>query len=74
LSCIIFAEKDERRRAVFEIARVLKSSGNAAVFDMWKTEEYEGGFREAGMLEVRMVAAGFLFLRICHTVTPGKPS
>ncbi len=43
--------RTERKRAILEIARVLKEDGTAAIFDIAETKEYEQWFSESGVMK-----------------------
>lgn len=63
----------ERRKAILEIARVLKPGGRVRIIDIRHTAEYEGALREAGLVDVTRSGMSFLFVIPSRVVSARKP-
>ena len=64
---------DGRRKAIFEIVRVLRPGGKLVILDIFRTHEYVKSLQEAEMLNVKSSQVGFLFYMPCHAVAATKP-
>src|SRR5207245_2382624 len=63
----------ERRKALSEICRVLKSGGQIIVLELFRGDEYVKGFQELGMTKVRLTTSkSYLFFGIC-LIQASKP-
>ncbi len=65
-------DAEGRRRAILEIARVLKPGGRVRIIDIRHTAEYEGLLREAGLIEVTRSRPNFLFVIPSRIVSARK--
>jgi len=63
----------ERSKALREIARVLKSGGRLAIYDIFHTSEYAKTFKELGLTDVQLSGYSFLWCVPSRTVTARKP-
>lgn len=61
-----------RRRAIEEIARVLKPGGRVRIIDIRHTAEYENLLREAGLVDVTRSGPSFLFIIPSRIVSARK--
>ena len=66
-------DKAERRKAILEIARVLKPGGRVRIVDIRHTDEYESALREAGLVDVVRSRPSFLFIIPSRIVSARKP-
>ncbi len=64
----------ERDQALREMIRVLKPGGRVSIFDVAHSAGYAKAFQEAGMAEVELSAACFLWCRPGRIVTAKKPN
>jgi SAM-dependent methyltransferase len=63
----------ERRKALSEICRVLKSGGQIIVLELFRGDEYVKGFQELGMTKVRLTTSkSSLLFGIC-LIRASKP-
>jgi arsenite methyltransferase len=60
-----------RRRAVREIARVLKPGGHVALLDVWHTGDYVRVLRECGLVEARRQRPGWILSVLWALLTCG---
>lgn len=67
------ASSQERAKALREIARVLKSGGRVAIYDIFHTAEYARVFRELGLTGIHVSGYSFLWCVPSRTVTARKP-
>src|SRR5260370_41753453 len=51
-------KREERDKALREVARVLKPGGHVAITDIQHTDEYERVLRDSGLGEVKRVPSG----------------
>ena len=65
--------KDGRRKAIFEIVRVLRPGGKLVILDIFRTPEYVKSLQDAGMSDAKRSRVGFLFYMPCHAVVATKP-
>jgi arsenite methyltransferase len=66
--------KEERRKAICEIMRVLKPGGRIALMDIHHAPEYAQQLRESGFENVTLSGPRFTFLIPSRMVTAAKPS
>lgn len=67
------SEKDERIKAIREIARVLKPQGRIALLDVRNTQEYAKNLRDIGWQEVELSGPWFLMFPPVRVVRGKKP-
>jgi arsenite methyltransferase len=65
-------DAEGRRRAILEIARVLKPGGRVRIIDIRHTAEYAGLLREAGLVDVTRSGPSFLFVIPSRVVSARK--
>jgi arsenite methyltransferase len=66
-------DADDRERACFEIARVLRPGGRAAVLDFRATEQYAHAFEDAGLVDVARSGRSFRMYPPVRLVTARRP-
>jgi arsenite methyltransferase len=66
-------DKADRRKAILEIARVLKPGGRVRIIDIRHTDEYESALREAGLVDVTRSSPSFLFIIPSRIVSARRP-
>jgi SAM-dependent methyltransferase len=66
-------DKADRRKAVLEIARVLKPGGRVRIIDIRHTDEYVSALRDAGLVDVTRSRPSFLFIIPSRIVSARKP-
>lgn len=66
-------DRADRRRAILEIARVLKPGGRVRIIDIRHTDEYAIALREAGLVDVVRSRPSFLFIIPSRTVSARRP-
>jgi arsenite methyltransferase len=67
-------DEDGRERACFEIARVLRPGGRAAVLDLRATDEYRRAFEDAGLADVARTGRSFRMYPPVRVVTARRPA
>ena len=67
-------EADDRERACFEIARVLRPGGRVAVLDLRATGEYMRAFEDAGLTGVARSGRSFRMYPPVRVVTARRPA
>jgi ubiquinone/menaquinone biosynthesis C-methylase UbiE len=65
------SDREERRQAVREIARVLKPGGRVALLDLRHTGDYVRELRQCSLAEACRIPAGFLFTWLFPLLTCG---
>lgn len=63
----------ERAKALREIARVLKTSGRLAIYDIFHTAEYAKVLQELGLEDIKLSSISFLWCVPSRTLTARKP-
>lgn len=66
-------DKADRRKAILEIARVLKPGGRVRLIDIRHTDEYVSALREAGLIDVTRSRPSFLFILPSRIVSARRP-
>lgn len=66
-------DKADRRKALLEIARVLKPGGRVRIIDIRHTDEYVSALGEAGLVDVTRSRPSFLFIIPSRIVSARKP-
>jgi arsenite methyltransferase len=66
-------EEERRRKAVAEIARVLRPGGRLILIDIRHTGEYAEVLNECGLAEVKIGGPNFMFVIPTNWVTARKP-
>ncbi|NGY05133.1 class I SAM-dependent methyltransferase [Solimonas terrae] len=66
------ASREDRRRALAEIVRVLRPGGRVCLVDIRHGPEYAAFLRDAGLPAVQLSAPNFLFVMPTRTVTASK--
>jgi SAM-dependent methyltransferase len=66
-------DKADRRKAILEIARVLKPGGRVRIIDIRHTDEYVSALREAGLVDVTRSRPSFLFIIPSRIVSARRP-
>lgn len=66
-------DKADRRKALLEIARVLKPGGRVRIIDIRHTDEYVTALREAGLVDVTRSRPSFLFILPSRIVSARRP-
>jgi SAM-dependent methyltransferase len=67
-------DKAERKKALLEMARVLRPGGRIRIIDIRHTDEYESALREAGLSNVVRSRPSFLFIIPSRIVSARKPA
>ncbi|MEP7123005.1 MAG: class I SAM-dependent methyltransferase, partial [Byssovorax sp.] len=66
-------DKADRKKAILEIARVLKPGGRVRIIDIRHTDEYVIALREAGLVDVVRSRPSFLFIIPSRIVSARRP-
>jgi SAM-dependent methyltransferase len=66
-------DKADRRKAILEIARVLRPGGRVRIIDIRHTDEYVSALRDAGLVDVTRSRPSFLFIIPSRIVSARKP-
>jgi SAM-dependent methyltransferase len=67
-------DASERKKAIREIARVLKGGGHVAILDVWYTNKYEQELRKSGMQELSRSGLRFSMGVPLRVVSGSKPA